>query len=198
MKILIGCEYSGRVRDAFIAKGHDAISCDLLPTDAPGPHYHGDVLDLLKKPWDLIIMHPPCTALAVSGNRHYGKGMAKYDQRISAAKWTDNLWHAALMASPKVCFENPVGVLQRLTKMPKPNYVQPYEFGHMESKKTGLFLHGLKPLEPTNNVYEAMMKLPVNQRNKVHHMPPSADRWKLRSTTYTGIAKAMADQWGAK
>jgi len=196
MKVLVGCEYSGIVRDAFIARGHDAISCDLLPTDNPGPHYQGDIFAMLDDRWDLIIMHPPCTALTVAGNKHYGEGMPKYQERLDAAEWTQQLWDACMVVSPKVCFENPVGVLTRLTSLPKAKYVQPYEFGHVEQKKTGLFLHGLQPLQQTNNVYEEMIKLPVNQRQRLHYLPPSPDRWKIRSTTFQGIADAMANQWG--
>ena len=196
MKVLIGCEYSGVVRDAFIAAGHDAISCDILPTDAEGPHYQGDVFDMLNESWDLIIMHPPCTALAVSGNRHYGEGKDKYSDRVDSAAWTQRLWDACCLVSSRVAFENPVGVLARLTSIPKASYIQPHQFGHMEQKKTGLHLHGLKPLVTSGDVYDEMMKLPINERQRIHYMPPSADRWKLRSTTYTGIARAMADQWG--
>jgi hypothetical protein len=196
MKVLIGCEYSGVVRDAFLAKGHQCLSCDLLPTDVPGPHFQGDVFDMLNQPWDLIIMHPPCTALAVSGNAWYGEGMPKHDQRIEAAWWTQDLWNACIAVCDRVCFENPVGVLPRLTSMPKAKYVQPWQHGHMEQKKTGLYLHGLAPIEETENVYEEMMLLPIKQRQRMHYLPPSEDRWKIRSTTYQGIANAMADQWG--
>ena len=195
MKVLVGCEYSGVVRDAFIAKGHDAMSCDLLPTDKPGPHYQGDVFDLIGNGWDLIIMHPPCTALTVAGNKWYGEGQPKYNERLASAEWTEGLWLNCLYACPKVCFENPVGVLTRLTLMPKANYVQPYQFGHLEQKKTGLFLHGLPPLVETNNVYDEMMKLSKRDRERVFYLPPSPDRWKIRSTTYQGIAEAMANQW---
>ena len=195
MKVLIGCEYSGTVRDAFIAMGHDAISCDLLPTDKPGPHYQGDVFDLLEERWDLIIMHPPCTALAVSGNAWYGEGMPKYNERLESVEWTKKLWEKCISVCERVCFENPVGVLTRLGGFPKANYIQPYHFGHMEQKKTGLFLHGLNPLLETNNVYAEMMLLPKRERERMHYLPPSPDRWKIRSTTYNGVAEAMADQW---
>ena len=198
MKVLVACEYSGRVRDAFIAKGHDAMSCDLLPTDAIGPHYQGDVYDMLSQDWDLIIAHPPCTALTVAGNSTYGEGQSKYAERLEAVDWTVNLWNAMKAASPKVCMENPVGVLRRLGGMHSPQFVHPYQFGHMEQKKTGLFLHGLLPLVETNNVFEAMMGLPKNVRERLHYLPPSSDRWKIRSTTYQGIADAMAKQWGSR
>lgn len=196
MKVLILCEYSGTVRDAFLAKRHDAISCDLLPTDKPGPHYQGDAFDMLNERWDLIIAHPPCTALAVSGNSTYGVGMKKHHERVEAAAWTEKLWLKCLEVADKVCFENPVGVLGRLTDMPKATYVQPYWFGHLEQKKTGLFLHGLDPLEETKNVYDEMMKLPKRERERLHYLPPSPDRWKIRSTTFRGVADAMASQWG--
>jgi hypothetical protein len=198
MEVLIGCEYSGIVRDAFIAKGHNAISCDLLDSDRDGPHFKGDVFEMLakNKNWDLIIMHPPCTALTVAGNSTYGEGKDKYYMRLESCEWTRNLWDICIIKSDKVCFENPVGVLQRLAGFHKPNYVQPYQFGHKEQKKTGLFLHGLNPLKPTNDVYEEMMLLPKRERERLHYLPPSEDRWKLRSTTYQGIANAMADQWG--
>jgi hypothetical protein len=196
VKVLIGCEYSGTVRDAFIKLGHDAISCDLLPTDKPGPHVVCDVFSMLNERWDLIIMHPPCTALAVSGNAWYGKGKPKYNERLQSAKWTKQLWEKCKTVSDKVVFENPVGVLKRLGGFPQAHYVQPYQFGHLEQKKTGLYLHGVKPLAETNNVYDEMMLLPKNQRERMHYLPPSPDRWKIRSTTYRGIAEAMANQYG--
>lgn len=198
MKVLVACEYSGRVRDAFIAKGHNAMSCDLLPTDALGPHHQGDVYDMLSQDWDLIIAHPPCTALTVAGNSTYGEGQPKYAERLEAVEWTVNLWNAMKAKSPRVCIENPVGVLRRLGGMHAPQFVQPYQFGHMEQKKTGLFLHGLLPLVETDNVFEAMMELPKNVRERLHYLPPSSDRWKIRSTTYQGIADAMAKQWGSR
>lgn len=189
-KVLIACEYSGTVRDAFLRRGHDAISCDLLPTDVPGPHHQGDVIELLERPshWDLIIAHPECTKLCVSGNRWYGEGMPKYHERLKSAVWTEMFWELCKSRAPRVCFENPVGVLPRLTGMGKPSYVQPWQFGHGETKKTGLWLHKLPPLVPTNVV--------EGREARVHKLPPSADRWKLRSTTYQGIAGAMASQWG--
>lgn len=198
MNVLILCEYSGTVRDAFKEKGHNAWSCDLLPTDKLGNHYQIDCFDAIdKQDWDLIIAHPPCTALAVSGNAWYGEGMPKYQERLEAVEWTRKLWDKCLSACGKVCFENPVGVLPRLGKFPKPSYVQPYQFGHTEQKKTGLFLYGLNPLVETNNVYDEMMLLPKRERERLHYLPPSVDRWKIRSTTYQGIANAMAKQWGS-
>ena len=196
MKVLIGCEYSGIVRDAFTNKGHRAISCDLLPTESPGEHYKGDIFGMLSEDWDLIIMHPPCTALTVAGNSTYGEGQAKYQERLDSVEWTKKLWNKCIERSKKVCFENPVGVLQRLGGFHKPQYIQPYQFGHLEQKKTGLFLHGLPELKETNNIYDEMMKLPKRERERMHYLPPSPDRWKIRSTTYSGIANSMADQWG--
>lgn len=200
MKVLVACEYSGTVRDAFIEKGHDAISCDLLPTDAPGPHHQGDVIEYLNGfedgYFDLIIAHPECTKLCVSGNAHYGEGQPKYDQRLESVEWTVMFWELAKRKAKRVAFENPVGVLHRLGGLPKANYVHPWQFGHPEQKKTGLHLHNLEPLVETNNVYDYMMTLPKNQRERLHYLPPSKDRWKIRSTTFSGIAKAMADQWG--
>lgn len=200
MNVLVACEYSGVVRDAFIAKGHNVISCDLLPTDNPGPHHQGDVIEYLSGfkngHFDLIIAHPECTKLCVSGNAHYGEGKPRYQERLDSVEWTMFFWELCKLKAKAVCFENPVGVLSRLGGMPKAHYVQPYQFGHKEQKKTGLHLHNLQPLVSTNNVYDEMMILPKNIRERMHYLPPSADRWKIRSTTYQGIANAMAKQWG--
>lgn len=200
MRVLVACEYSGRVRDAFTKLGHDAMSCDLLDTDAPGKHHKGDVIAFLNSLpqgfFDLIIAHPECTKLCVSGNRTYGEGKPRHQERIDAAKWTEDFWNLCKNHAQYVCFENPVGVLARLTNIPKAHYVQPYQFGHMEQKKTGLHLHNLPPLQDTNNVYKQMMHLPKNLRERLHYLPPSKDRWKIRSTTFEGIAEAMAMQWG--
>jgi len=196
MKVLVACEYSGRVRDAFIKKGHDAISCDLLPTDVKGPHHQGDVFEMLDEDWDLIIAHPPCTYLCVAGNHCYGEGKDKYQMRLDAVVWTEDLWNACWDVSDKVCFENPVGVLPRMSNLPKPYYVQPYEFGHPEQKKTGLFTEGLPTLMPTIDAYEEMLMLPKGKREANRWVPPGPDRWKIRSLTYQGIADAMAEQWG--
>ena len=200
MRVLVACEYSGVVRDAFTAKGHLAVSCDLLPSDAPGAHHQGDVIDYLsyfdEGDWDLIIAHPDCTAMCVSGNRHYGEGQDKYQKRLDAVAWTAMFWELAKNKANKVCFENPVSVLSRLGGLPSAHYVHPWQFGHKEQKKTGLHLHNLKPLEEENNVYQEMMKLSKKERERIHYLPPSPDRWKIRSTTFTGIANAMANQWG--
>ena len=196
MKILIACERSGRVRDAFTKQGHYVMSCDLFPTDSPGLHYQGDIFDILEDDWDIIIAHPPCTALTVAGNSTYGEGKPKHQERLDSVAWTRKLWDKCISKAEKVCFENPVGVLRRLGGFHKPQYIQPYQFGHLEQKKTGLFLYGLPELKETNNVYDEMMKLPKKERERMHYMSPSSDRGKLRSITYQGIADAMAEQWG--
>ena len=181
MKILIACEYSGIVRDAFTVKGHDAISCDLIPTDSPGNHYQGDMFDLDLESFDLIIAHPPCTYVCVSGNRHY----AGTQKRLDGVKFIERIWDIKI---DKICIENPVGVINTFSDLPKPQYIQPWMFSHGETKKTGLWKRGLPDLIPTDVV--------DGRNDRIHKLPPSIDRWKLRSTTYQGIANAMADQWG--
>jgi hypothetical protein len=204
MKVLIGCEYSGRVRDAFIRRGHNAISCDLLQTESPGPHFKGDIYEMLNERWDLIIMHPPCTALTVAGNHVYSSGKPRHSERLNAAFWTEQLWFKCLEVCEKVCFENPVGVLGKFTKLPRAQYVQPYDFGENASKKTGLILHGLeliyktirfpgRRVEYNGRMVERWDNQTDSGQNK---LAPSEDRWKLRSTTYPGIASAMAMTWG--
>ena len=194
MKVLIACEYSGVVREAFRKRGHDAWSCDLLPAD-DGSQYHfeGDCWPIIAQGWDLIIMHPPCTALAVSGNAHYGTGKPKNHLRAEAIEWTLSLYDHAKQYAPRVAFENPVGVLP----VKPTQYVQPYQFGHPESKKTGLWLHNLPPLTDTNTLPKPERGYWDNQTpSGQNKLAPSADRWKIRSTTYQGIADAMAEQWG--
>ena len=194
MKVLIACEYSGKVREAFRALGHDAWSCDLLPSDnLTDYHYTGDCWPVISEGWDLIIMHPPCTALAVSGNRWYGKGMPKHQDRLDSIDWTMALYEHAKKHAPRIAFENPVGVLP----IKPTQYIQPYQFGHPESKKTGLWLHNLPPLVPTNDVEHVWRTLPKKEAQWIHMLPPSEDRWKIRSETYTGIAEAMASQWNS-
>jgi site-specific DNA-cytosine methylase len=181
MKVLIACEYSGVVRDAFIAQGHDAISCDLLPTDALGPHYQGDVRDVIEDGFDLMVAHPPCTHLAVSGARWFK------DKQVEQAEALDFV--RLLLSAPiaKIALENPISIIS--SRIRKPNQIiQPWQFGHGETKATCLWLKNLPCLAPTNIV--------EGREAKVHRMPPSLDRWKLRSTTYEGIAEAMAKQWG--
>lgn len=191
MKVLIACEYSGRVRDEFIKLGHDAMSCDLLPTDAPGPHYQGDVRDVLDYPWDMMIAHPPCTDLAVSGAAWFAKKRMAGQQQASASFFM----MLAKADIPQIVIENPVCVMSSLWRKPDQT-IQPWMFGHMEQKATCLWLKNTPPLAPTNIVKDEMMLLPRNQRERLHYLPPSADRWKLRSETYLGIAQAMASQWG--
>lgn len=194
MKVLIACESSGTVREAFRKLGHEAWSNDLLPAD-DGSEYHlqMDCEEAITwDNWDLIIMHPPCTALAVSGNSTYAKGMPKHDERLRAIEWTTKLYQLAKNLCGKVCMENPVGVLPF-----KPTqYVQPWMFGHPESKKTGLWLHGLPKLGETDNVKEKFDRLPKREQQRLHYLPPSADRWKIRSKTFQGLADAMSEQWG--
>jgi site-specific DNA-cytosine methylase len=183
MKVLIACEYSGRVRDAFIAKGHDAWSCDLLPTDAPGPHFQCDVSDILGNDWDLMIAHPPCTHLAVSGARHFAAKKASGVQD-EALDFVRILLNANI---PKIALENPISIISSRIRKPD-QIIQPWQFGHGETKATCLWLKNLPKLTPTNIV--------DGRSDRIHKMPPSPDRWKLRSTTYQGIADAMAEQWG--
>ena len=181
MKVLIACEYSGRVRDAFIKAGHEAMSCDLLQTDVPGPHYQGDVLDILNDGWDLMIAHPPCTHLAVSGSRWFKDKVKEQAEALDFVR--------LLLNSPinKIALENPISVIS--SKIRKPDQIiQPWQYGHGETKATCLWLKNLPRLIPTNIV--------DGREARVHKMPPSPDRWKLRSTTYQGIADAMAQQWG--
>ena len=185
MRVLVACEFSGTVRDAFAARGHDAWSNDVLACEGGGQHIRGDCVDAItSQAWDVIIMHPPCTALAVSGNRWYGKGQPRHDERIAAIEWTTALWFLATSVSPRVCMENPVGVLP----IKATQYIQPWQFGHGETKRTGLWLHGLPPLMPTDVV--------DGREARIHKMPPSPTRGYDRSRTYPGIAAAMAQQWG--
>lgn len=192
MRVLVACEYSGRVRDAFRALGHDAWSCDLLPCEAdPTFHIQGDVLPVLKRGWDLLIAHPPCTDLAVSGARHF-PAKIKNGRQERALDFVRALLNAPI---GRIALENPVSVIS--TKVRKPDQIiQPWMFGHPEKKATCLWLKNLPPLTPTNDVSEAMRTLPKSVTERVHRMPPSPDRWKERSRTFEGIAQAMAIQWG--
>jgi hypothetical protein len=190
MKVLIACEFSGTVRDAFIRAGHDALSCDLLPSESTfGPHYQGDIRELLGDQWDLMVAHPPCTHLAVSGAAWFHK---KQKEQAEALDFVRLLLNAPI---PRVCLENPVSVIS--SKIRKPDQIiQPYHFGHTESKKTCLWLKGLPLLRATNDVESETRLLPKNQQQRLHYLPPSPDRWKIRSKTFQGIADAMAVQWG--
>ena len=183
MKVLVACEYSGTVRDAFLRLGHEAMSCDLLPTDSPGPHHQGDVRDVLGDGWDLMICHPPCTHLAVSGARHFPAKRASGVQD-EALDFVRLLLSADV---PRIALENPISIISSAIRKPD-QIIQPWQFGHGETKATCLWLKGLPKLTPTNI---------VNGREaRVHRMPPGPDRWKERSRTFLGIAEAMADQWG--
>lgn len=183
MRVLVACEFSGRVRDAFRALGHDAWSCDLEETEVPGPHIRGDVLAQLSAGWDLMVAHPPCTDLAVSGARHFAA------KRLDGRQARALEFVRALMASPvpRWAIENPVSVISSAIRRPD-QVVQPWMFGHGETKATCLWLKGLPPLLPTRVV--------PGREARVHRLPPSPDRWKERSRTYPGIAEAMAQQWG--
>lgn len=194
MRVLVACEYSGTVRDAFIRQGHNAVSCDTLPTDVPGPHYEGDVRDILNEWWDLLIAFPPRTYLAASGMHWTTRGLRDPQLTEDALDFVRTLLEADI---PRIAVENPVGCIS--TRIRKPDqYIQPWQYGHDASKKTGLWLKGLPKLTPTN-----VLNLPEsgywsNQtKSGQNKLPPSKDRWKIRSKTYQGIADAMAQQWGA-
>lgn len=183
MRVLVGCEFSGVVRDAFLARGHDAMSCDLLPSEAPGPHYQGDIRDVLTERWDLAIFHPPCTDLAVSGARWFPEKRADGRQQRSLA-FVQALLDAPI---PRIALENPVSIISSAIRKPD-QIIQPWQFGHGETKTTCLWLKGLPPLAPTDVV--------DGREARVHHMAPGPERWRERSRTYSGIAAAMAEQWG--
>ncbi len=206
MKVLVACEFSGVVRDAFRARGHDAWSCDLLPTEADGPHYQCDVREVLGLGWDVLIAHPPCTYLTIAAEWAYGDG--PYHQRVKpgtlvgaarrAAREEAIEFIAALRAAPiaRKGFENPVGVLSSRWRKPD-QIIHPWQFGHDASKATCLWLEGLPPLVPTNELPGGRKARRANQTaSGQNKLPPTPDRWKLRSVTYPGIAAAMAEQWG--
>lgn len=186
MRVLVACEFSGVVRDAFIARGHDAMSCDLQATEAPGPHYQGDLFDVIDYPWDLGIFHPECTHIAVSGSRHFEAKRLDGRQQAAVAFFMRIVRRSEHI--PKIALENPVSVISSLWRKPD-QIIQPWMFGHGETKSTCLWLRGLPPLQPTQVV--------EGREPRIHHMSPSPDRWKERSRTYPGIANAMADQWGS-
>lgn len=181
MRVLIACEYSGKVREAFKKRGHYAMSCDLLETEQPGEHYQGDIFDVINDGWDLMIAHPPCTHLAVSGARWFKD---KKEEQKEALIFVSRLLNADI---EKIALENPISVISSKIKKPE-QIIQPWQFGHGETKATCLWLKGLPRLRPTNVV--------SGREAKVHKMPPSEKRWKERSRTYDGIADAMAQQWG--
>lgn len=192
MRVLIGCETSGKVRDAFAALGHDAWSCDLLPTDRPGNHIQGDVLDIIGEGWDLAVFHPTCTYLTNSGVRWlYGEDGSRNEDRWEAMRQAAAFFNLLLNAPIKrIAIENPImhSHARRLIRTPYTQIIQPWQFGHGETKATCLWLKNLPMLRPTNVV--------SGRVGRIHHLPPTPDRWKLRSETYSGIAQAFATQWG--
>lgn len=181
MRVLVACEFSGIVRDAFIAAGHDTMSCDLLPTERPGPHHRGDVTGLLDGGWDLMVAHPPCTHLAVSGARWWPGRQSEQD---AALRFVLLLLDAPI---DRIALENPVGALSTRIRPPE-QILQPWQFGHGETKATCLWLKNLPPLTPTDVV--------DGREPRIHLMPPGPNRWRERSRTYPGVAAAMAAQWG--
>lgn len=204
MRVLVACESSGVVRDAFIRRGHEAMSCDLLPTSAPGPHYVGDVRDVLDYPWDLMIAHPPCTHLSVSCSRLWDEKRMDGRQQSAGAFFMMLIRRAAHI--PRWAIENPVGHMSSVYRKPD-QIIQPYEFGEDASKKTCLWLHNLPLLKPTKRIAGRMVPNPsrpgeyverwANQTDSgQNRLAPTEDRWQVRSRTYEGIAEAMAEQWG--
>ena len=205
MKVLVACEFSGIVRDAFIAKGHDAVSCDLLPTERPGPHYQGNVDDIIRQDWDLMIAHPPCTHLAGSGARWWKEKQAD-GRQAKAVQFFRRLTDVLI---DKIAVENPVGILTKAYRKPD-QYIQPFWFGDSVQKKTGLWLKNLPLLKPTNIVDRGMIYVDprghkhggehTNRAKKAYSplmlLPRNEKRWKIRSRTFQGIANAMAEQWG--
>jgi len=197
MKILIACEQSGIVRDAFINKGHNAISCDIeYETARPGPHYKGNVFDIINDGFDMMIAHPPCTFLANSGVCHLKTNKRRWDSLDSGAEFFRRILNANIS---KICVENPIPhkyAVERIGGVKYTQIIHPYQFGHIEQKATCLWLKGLKKLKPTDNVKWLLKGLDKKITQRIHYMPPGKDRQRLRSETYEGIAYAMADQWG--
>lgn len=187
--VLIGCEESQTICKAFRDAGYEAYSCDLQPTRGnPEWHYQADIMDVIPtRQWGLIILHPDCTAMAVSGNRWYGRGMPLHHERGQAIAWTVKLWELAKRYADRAALENPVSVIFQHLNAPV-FYLQPHEHGHGETKKTGFALHNLKPLEPTNKV--------AGREQRIWKMPPSATRKRDRSQTFPGVAQAVVQQWG--
>lgn len=181
MKILVACEYSGIVRDSFASLGHDVISCDLLPSERPGKHYQGNVMDIINDGFDMMIAHPPCTHLSVSGARWFKNKVQEQKEALDFVK--------ILMNAPieKICIENPISIISSHIRKPE-QIIQPWQFGHGETKATCFWLKNLSVLNATNIV--------SGRAARVHLMPPGPERWKERSRTYQGIADAMAEQWG--
>lgn len=196
MKVLVACEYSGAVRDAFIKEGHDAVSCDLLPSDVSGPHYQGDVMDIIGQGWDLMVAHPPCTYLCSSGLHWNKRVQGRAEKTEEALSFVSRLLSAPI---PMIALENPVGCIGTRIR-PADQIIQPWQFGHDASKATCIWLQGLPNLVPTNLVPPRLIEGRKRWGNQTdsgqNRLPPSADRWKIRSATYQGIATAMASQWG--
>ena len=193
MRVLVACEYSGTVRDAFLSAGHDAMSCDLLPTDVDGPHYQGDVRDVMNDGWDLMIAHPPCTYLSVSGMHWTKRGLRDPQLTEDALAFVRLLMDAPV---PRIAVENPVSVISSRIRKPD-QIIQPWWFGHDASKKTCLWLKNLPLLTPTDMLPgDAKTRRSNQTASGQNRLPPSKDRWKIRSETYAGIAAAMAAQWG--
>tara|TARA_R100000900_G_scaffold26789_1_gene21275 strand:- start:3 stop:596 length:594 start_codon:yes stop_codon:yes gene_type:complete len=197
MKVLVACEYSGRVRESFRKLGHDTYSCDLLPSDDNSNfHYQCDVKEILNENWDLMIAHPPCTYFTNSGVSWLHKDPNRWEKLDEAANFFNLLLDSNIN---KKCIENPIPHKYAISRIKNRKYtqiIQPWMFGHKETKATCLWLDNLSLLKPTNDVKEQTYKLPKNKRQRLHYLPPSKDRWKLRSLTYQGIANAMAQQWG--
>ena len=199
MKVLVGCEESQVVCQAFRKRGHEAYSCDLLPTRGKRKwHMQQDIMTAIPLAyWDLIILHPDCTNMAVCNNSLCAKGKPRHQDRLDDIEWTVKLWELARFHSHSVALENPAStifpVLRKYGAVVQ--YIQPCQFGHPEQKKTGLALDRLKPLVETNNVYDEMMKLPKHKRERMHYMSPGPNRKRDRSRTYDGIGDAMAEQW---
>ena len=196
MRVLIACEYSGAVRDAFRAAGHDAMSCDLLPSEIPGPHHQGDVRDVLGDGWDLMIAHPPCTYLSVSGMHWTRRGLRDPQLTEDALDFVRLLLAAPI---PRIAVENPVSVISTRIRRPD-QIIQPWQYGHDASKTTSLWLKNLPTLQPTQIVEPRIVNGRRRWANQTdggqNRLSPSPDRWKRRSATYAGIAGAMAAQWG--
>lgn len=188
MRVLVGCEYSGTVRDEFIKRGHDAMSCDLLPTESPGPHYQGNIFDILNDGWDMLLAFYSCTYLCNSGVRWLYEQEGRWAKMKAAARDFKRLWDCPI---PLKSLENPImhKHAKKIINVDYSQIIQPWQFGHGETKATCLWLDGLPPLKPTNIVN--------GRQGRIHKMPPSEDRGKLRSLTFQGIAEAMADQWGS-
>lgn len=197
LRVLVACEYSGAVRDAFRALGHFALSCDLLPSDVPGPHYQGDVSDVLGAGWDLMIAHPPCTYLSVSGMHWTRRGLRDPQLTEDALSFVRLLMNAPI---PRIAVENPISIISSRIRKPD-QIVQPWQYGHDASKATCLWLKELPLLTPTQIIEPRIVDGRKRWSNQTdsgqNRLSPSVDRWKIRSATFPGIAQAMAKQWGS-